>query len=443
MVLKPNNRKKFLMSGCKYIYIFSIHLYIKLFIFYTKVGINIKGDNFLRKAQGGTNAAVLVAVIAGLIILYILFLPASEREALLENKSVSKTGSSSSESDEDTLLREFPGRLSTVEGIIDKTIPNIFLFEKTDAKELERINPIVVRNGMFDEKTRTVSFSINDLENTDNVILSFKANKHEGTLAIKLNSEIVYEKDISGETVAPIRLNRNLLLDRNTLEFSTSSVGFRFWKTNEYNLDEIRIVGDITDKSKQESRNVFTITGTELFNIERADLRFVPYCRNEAEVGVLDILVNNRNVFSAVPVCEDAYRQPIPIGILNSGENRIIFRTNQGSYSVEQIKVDFVEREVKTNVYFFEVNDSMVTDIEDGDINIILTIEFTEDRRNKRADLNVNDRLSSIDTEDRIFTKTLNDGTDPDFIEEGNNFIEIKPRTRLDIVEIKVEVQDT
>ncbi len=397
----------------------------------------------MRNAQSGVNAAVLVAIIAGLIILYIIFLPEAERESLLENKSISKTSvGSKSVDDKDILLREFPGRLDEVEGIVDKTIPNIFLFETTNAKEIEKINPLVVRNGWFDKKDRSVSFGIDDLENTDNVILSFKASKHEGSLTIKLNNEIVYENDIESEVVSPIKLSKNLLEDSNTLEFSVSSVGFRFWKTNEYSLEDIRIIGDITDKSKQESRNVFTLTSTELFNIEKADLRFVPYCKSEAKVGVLDVFVNNREVFSAVPVCEDAYRQPIPLGILDEGENRIVFRTNKGSYSVEQIKVEFVEKEVRTKVYFFEVNQSVINKIESGDKDAVLTVEFADDEGNKRADLNINDRLSTIDTEKKAFTKTLNDGNDPDFIEEGNNFIEIRPRTRLDIVEIRVELQD-
>ncbi|MCH8067178.1 MAG: hypothetical protein IIC69_01190 [Nanoarchaeota archaeon] len=396
----------------------------------------------MRKAQGGVNAAVLVAVIGGLIILYILFLPESEREALLEGEDIEKTSKSSSKDNEDILLREFPGRLDNVEGILDKTIPNIFLFEKTDAKELEKLNPFIVRNGWFDEKKRVVSFGIEDMENTDNVILSFNAKKHEGILTIKLNNEIIYENEIISETVAPIRLKKNLLRDENTFEFGVSSVGFRFWKTNEYSLDDIKIVGDITDRSKQESRNVFTLTGTELFNVERVDLRFVPYCRNVASVGVLEIFINNREVFSAVPVCEDPYRQPLPLGVLNAGENRLIFKTNKGSYSVEQIKIEFVEKEIRETVYFFEVNQSIIDDIEAGDVDVILSIEFVEGERNKRADLNINDRLSTIDTEDRIFTKTLNDDDDPDFVEEGNNFIEIRPRTRLDIVEIRVEVED-
>ena len=332
--------------------------------------------------------------------------------------------------------------MDDVEGVIDKTIPNIFLFETTNAKELEKINPLVVRNGLFDKKDRVVSFGIDDVENTDNVILSFMAGKHEGILTIKLNNEIIYENDIETETVAPIKLNKNLLEDSNTLDFSVSSVGFRFWKTNEYSLDDIKIIGDITDKSKQESRNVFTLTSTELFNIEKADLRFVPYCKSEAKVGVLDVFVNSREVFSAVPVCEDAYRQPIPLGILDEGENRIVFRTNKGSYSVEQVKVEFVEKEVRTKVYFFEVNQSVINKIKSGDKDVVLTIEFADGEKDKRADLNINDRLSTIDTEKKTFTKTLNDGNDPDFVEEGNNFVEIRPRTRLDIVEIRVELQD-
>ena len=397
----------------------------------------------MRNAQSGVNAAVLVAIIAGLIILYIIFLPEAERESLLENKSVSKTsGSSKTVDDEDILLREFPGRLDDVEGVIDKTIPNIFLFETTNAKEIEKINPLVVRNGWFDKKDRSVSFGIDDAENTDNVILSFRAAKHEGILTIKLNNEVIYDNDIGSEIVSPVELSKSLLEDSNTLEFSVSSVGFRFWKTNEYSLEDIKIIGDITDKSKQESRNVFTLTSTELFNIEKADLRFVPYCKSEAKVGVLDVFVNSREVFSAVPVCEDAYRQPIPLGILDEGENRIVFRTNKGSYSVEQVKVEFVEKEVRTKVYFFEVNESVINKVKNGDKDVVLTIEFADDEKDKRADLNINDRLSTIDTEKKAFTKKLNDGNDPDFIEEGNNFIEIMPRTRLDIVEIRVELQD-
>lgn len=395
------------------------------------------------KAQGGANAAILVAIIAGLIMVYIIFLPASEREAVLEGKNISKAnGGSSAKGQDNVLLKEFPGTLDTTKGVLDKSVPNIFLFEKTEAKEIDELNPIIVRNGWFDKKSRTVSFRVDDLENTDNLILSFDAKRHDGALTIKLNNEIIFENDIETENPAPVKLKKSLLEEDNSLEFSASSVGFKFWKTNEYSLEDIRILGDITDKSKQESRNVFTLTDEELSNIESAELRFVPYCKSEDKVGMLDVSVNSRNVFSAVPVCRDPYRQPIPVGILNSGENRVIFKTNKGSYSVEQIKLEFAEKEVKPKVYFFEANLSQIKMIESGSKDAILTIEFADDERLKRADLNINDRLREIDTEDKSYTKKLNDGNKPDLLKEGNNFIEIIPRTRLDIVEIRVQLQN-
>ena len=388
----------------------------------------------MKKAQGGVNAAVLVAIIAGLIIIYILFLPSVEREKLLEGE-VKK--SKAVREEESILLKEFPGRLDIIKEIEDKTISNIFLFETTNAKELERINPFIARSGWFDKETKVTSFRIDDLENVDNVLLSFTAKKHRGILTIMLNNEIIYENDISTQIVDPVRLRKSLLEKDNTLEFSVSSVGLKFWSTNEYSLENIKIVGDITDRSRQEALNVFSLKGEEFFNIEKATLKFIPYCRGVADVGVLDVSINGRNIFSAVPVCEDPYRQVVPTGVFNTGENRIIFKTNKGSYSVEQIRLEFETKEARTKVFFFEINETLFDKIEDGDLDVILTIEFVSDDENKRADLNINDHLSSLDQEKKFFSKNIRN-----IIEEGNNFIEIRPRTKLEVVEIRVEVED-
>ena len=389
----------------------------------------------MKKAQGGLNAAVLVAVIAGLIILYILFLPETEREALLENKTVKK--SAEKEEDKDVLLKVFSNRLEETAEVEDKDIPNIFLFETTNAKELESINPFIVRKGWFDEKTKTAAFSLTNLETVDNVILSFKAKKHGGVLTIKLNGEAVFENNIEQETVAPIRLKKDLLKEDNSLDFTVSSVGLKFWKTNEYSLEDVKIIGDITDRSKQESRNVFTLTSKDLANIEEANLRFVPYCSNVADIGTLDVAINGRNIFSAAPVCDDAYKQPIPVGMLDAGENKIIFKTSKGSYSVEQVKIEFKEKEVEKKLYYFEINQSQIDKIESRDKDAILKMEFVDDKENKMADININDHFLTLDDDEKIFTKNVNE-----FINEGNNFIEIRPRTRLDIVELSIRLEE-
>jgi len=391
----------------------------------------------MKKGQGGINAAILVALITALIIIYILFLPTEDRKDLLEEES-DYSGSSGSKEKVISLLAENVGRLDAVGRVMDKDIPNVNIFEKTDSKVLDTINPISVRNGWFDKRMKIVKFDVNDLENTDNVVLSFSAPKRKGILSIKLNEELIYEFDINKLNMAPIKLKKSLLKESNDLEFSVSGVGGKFWSTNEYALDNVKLIGDITDLSRQESQNVFTLTDTEYKNLEKAEIKFIPYCSSTAKVGVLDVLVNNRNIFSTVPVCNDRYKQEVPLSALNAGQNKVIFKTNKGSYSVEQIGLDFKEKDVPEAVYYFEVNSTTFEDIEDDEYDAFIRIEFVDDEKTKRLDLNINDHLVRIDQDKKMYDKEIGN-----WIEEGNNFIKITPiKTTLDIVEVNIELKE-
>ena len=391
----------------------------------------------MKKAQGGMNAAILLAVIGGLIIAYVIFLPADEREALLQNKSIEDVRGGKSISDGRTfLLREYPGRLNTVEDIDDKQLANVFLRETTNAKELEKINPFIVRSGWFDKKSRVITFRVDELENTDNVLLSFQTKKNEGVLTIKHNDMVIYEGDINSNNIEPIKLQKQVLKEDNELLFFVSSVGYKFWSTNEYQIENAKIIADVTDKSSQESSNIFTLSATEIFNAQEANLRFVPYCKDEEDVGTLEIAINNKNLFSAIPVCEDSYKQPIPLSTLKEGQNTISLKTNKGSYSIEQIRIEFDEEDIQSNVYFFEVNASTKKDIKEDGLKVKLNILFQEGNDQKRADINVNDKFFTLDQEDKDFTEDITD-----IVEDGNNFIEIMPRSRLDIVEVNVRLE--
>ena len=389
----------------------------------------------MNKGQSGVNAAILVAIILALIVLYVVYLPTSEREKLLLNKTTYE--SNVDEEDEDLLLLEYPKRLDKVDDVDKTQLPNVYLFKSTQANEIERINPFSVRNGVFDEKSRTVDFSIDNIENVDDVLLSFTAKKHKGVLIINLNGETIYEKEVSSEVVEPVRLKKSILNKDNTLEFRASSVGLKFWSTNEYSLDDVKITGDITDVSRQKSQNVFTLTQTEYNNLEKATLKFIPYCSSTQEVGKLDVSVNNHNIFSAVPVCDDSYKQIIPLGTINAGENFIVFSTSKGSYSIEQIELEFDVEETKKTIYYFEINESTWDEIEDEDKDVKLKIQFVDDEENKRADLNINGHLTSIDQEEASYSKSIRN-----WAEEGNNYIEIKPKTTLEIKELRVKIEE-
>ncbi len=383
-----------------------------------------------KKAQGGLNAAILVAIIAGLIILYIVFLPSAERGKLV-------TGEKTPPAEEKTnvLLRVFPGTLSTSKGLEDeKSIPNIFLVETTNAKELERINPFIVRSGWFDKRAKKIDFELDYPDNIDNVVVSFTAKKRNGILTIKLNDVIVFESELTSDIIEPVKLNKKLLGKTNSLEVSVSSVGFKFWTTNEYSFENVKIIGDITDTSKQESNNIFTLSESEFANMDKATLKFTPYCSNVNELGTLDIFINNKKLFSSVPKCDDAYKQSIPKSALNEGENNIVFKTNKGSYSVEQIKISLEFKEPTVKTYFFEIDSNTFKKIKDNSKDIVLTIKFVDDKK-KRAKLDVNGHVETIETDKSLFSKNIDNK-----VSEGNNFVRLEPLEDIDVVELKVEL---
>lgn len=386
-----------------------------------------------KKSQSGLNAAVLVAIIAGLIILYIIFLPTAEREKLIQDKNENPT---TGEEKQNSILDVTPGLLSTTAGLeSDKNIPNLFLVETVNAKELEKINPFIVRNGWFDTKTRSIDFEVGDLENTDNIVLSFTTKKRQGILTIKLNGLVIFENELATEITEPVRLDKKFLKKMNTLEFSVSSVGAKFWTTNEYSFENIKIIGDITDTTKQESTNLVTLSDSEISSMNKATLKFTPYCKNVNEVGVLDIFINDKKIFSSVPVCDNAYKQSIPKSILNQGENNVVFKTSKGSYSIEQIKLSLEFKEPTLKTYFFEIAGDKFKKIKSGNQDIILTIKFVDDKKQKRAKLDINGRFETVETDKALFKEKINSK-----ILEGNNYVRLEPFGDMEVVELKIEL---
>jgi len=123
-------------------------------------------------------------------------------------------------------------------------------------------------------------------------LLSFNINAAKGNLIISLNGEDIFNSPILEGNVQPIKLPKNLLKDVNELIFSSSSPGLAFWATNEANLDQIKIVADVTSVEAQSSKNIFLVSETEKKNIEKVILKFQPNC-NQEDVGKLIMLFLN------------------------------------------------------------------------------------------------------------------------------------------------------
>ncbi|MDP2749615.1 MAG: hypothetical protein Q8O89_02160 [Nanoarchaeota archaeon] len=387
-----------------------------------------------------SNAAALVALIAALIILYIMFLPPDVRVLLLDGNDTNATsGSSTSAQENNTLLDVVPGKLSFISSTrIEHPIPSVSLYKSTNARIIKSENPFYIKKGWFDEKTKSLTFAIDDLQNTNNALFSYSASKYAGNLIVKLNGNEIFNSDISGNP-QPIILSKELLSKDNTLEFSTSSVGLAFWRTNEFNIVNAKITADITDISRQQSRNVFLVSSTEKHNLERVELEFNPNCdMAREEVGVLEIFVNGVNVYSAVPDCKilNAVKE-LSSGALSSGENNIVFKTNKGSYLVDQIQLISHLRDEPSAVYYFELSKNQFNDIINDRKKLNITMEFVDRGYEIEADLVINGHKTAIPPDvKRFYGRSI----PKDWLREDTNYINIQPKVTFDAVKLKLEL---
>ncbi|MFH1510674.1 MAG: hypothetical protein ABIF10_03200 [Candidatus Woesearchaeota archaeon] len=316
------------------------------------------------KRSQQASAATLIGVITLLILFYILFLPPDERAALLDEQPSKISSSSPTYTDHSvknkTVFVASPGKISYQSlDEIEYDLPAFTLSKTSEARVIQSINNFRVRNGWFDKTPKTIAFGIDDLQNTENILLSFNAPRHKGTLTVKLNSQNIYEFDIETSSPSPISLNKRLLAEgENILEFSISSVGARFWATNEYSFSDMKITADITDNSRQESRNTFYISPEEGENIEKATLRFNPEC-NTRDVGTLDVSINGKSIFTGVPDCGTVNSVVLSPSMLNIGKNSVRFKTEKGTYLIDQIQVRTELEEPVQPTWYFELESDL------------------------------------------------------------------------------------
>ena len=382
------------------------------------------------KAQTtGTGAAVLILLIAALIVLYILFLPPQARQDILDQPGPDGSGIATKD-----LLIESPGRIEVLEsGSVEHNLPAVNLFSTTQAVVIKTLSSLYVKRGVLDRQPANVTFALENVAHTDNVLLGFTYRSSRGRLVIKLNGYEIFNSELRS-IMEPVRIPHELLKESNLLTFEASEVGFRFWTTNEHGLENIKLTAEVTDVSTQEAKAVFHVTTTEKNNLNRVFLKFMPDCR-QATIGVLDVFLNNHNVFSAVPDCTVLRSLELAPEYLISSENTLLFKTTKGVYVIDLIQVKAQLKEISYPAYYFEIKQELYDAIlRSGTVE--LSLEFSNDVDMKRADVFINGHARSISTSENSVALPITP-----FVARGNNVVELRPRTTLDVVNLRVAVR--
>lgn len=392
-----------------------------------------------RKAQADAGqASILVLIIMITIIIYVLLLPGPIREDLLnDNDTDNDSSSSGGSSSLRILLEETPGTLTALDqSEYSKDLPSVVLQRTTNSRELKRSNPFYVKSSLFTKKTKSIPFTLDNPTLTENVLLSFDVPSHRGILYITLNGEIVFEGEVSNYNAEPVNLDKDLLEERNTLEFYAEGVGLAFWKVNDYSIQNMRIIADITDISGQESKVTFLLPEEIYTNADRLLLKFNPNCNSPAE-GTLHVGLNGIEVFSGIPDCGIINTVEIsPKTGLRAEENVVSFRTEAGSYLVDLISVQVKTKDTHSPVYYFDISEDDFETLMKEEYYANLTMEFVDSTEWKEGVLIVNGRQLSIDTKDRLWKRNI----EP-YLYQGHNAIKIEPEETLDIIKLTIKLE--
>lgn len=390
-----------------------------------------------RGQESGTGAAVLVAVITILIVVYIMFIPPAERDKILEgSNSYDSDGNEINDDDyvKINLLSEMPARLTYIqEKEVDHNLASINLYTKTSGMVLKEVNSLYTKRAVLTDVTDNLTLVLKDLENANNILLNFDVVKSSGLLRITLNGNQIFNKEIEKGQVDPIVLPKELLKNENVFVFSSNSVGAAFWNTHEYNINNIQLTGDITDVSARKSKLNFIVDEFEKTNLNKVKLRYFADCTPN-DVGVLRITLNDCKVFTGIPDCNQVSIHELLPYCLSQGENRLELETERGHYLIDSIQVRSELKEARDFIYDFFLNTTQYNDIQSGDAKINLSMVFSDAIEDKEAKIIINGHETIMSTDEIEYNDQIKI-----FVNQGTNIVKILPRNDFYVAELNID----
>lgn len=378
----------------------------------------------------GANAAVLVMVIAGFIILYILFLPKGDRDRLLEKESIGTRVVAPEAIPGAVLLKENPGVLTRVkEKEFEHRIASFNLFTKKEDAVLKSVDSVYVESSRGGQKARSVILAVKD--NVENAKLSFDVLDHSGKLVVAQNEQEIFRGEIDSFT-DPLSIE---LSEENLFEFSTEPVPwYKPFSRNFYEIRNARITGTVEKVDNKEARQTIILGDQEASLISEASLSYFVECSLK-DVGKLSVYVNDKLLASKVPDCGNPDKLQIDPNDLAEGKNEFRFVAEKGTYLLDQVLLRTRLKEPIFPIYFFSINSSTFRRIDNNSVNSTLSLAFVDDKERKTATLEINSQKTRIDTRSANFSKNVDS-----FLIAGTNFLRLVPETTLSIIELKLSL---
>lgn len=382
------------------------------------------------KAQAtGMQSAILVALIGILITIYIVLLPDAERQDLLQGgPGVESAGNAG------VILLDYPGRLDYLEGnVVEHNFPRMQLFNVVETTIFRELPSLVVGSSVFSKDIANMSFRVPLPNATESSSVIFTVKGGEGALFVEVNGQQIYSGSPTG-TASPIAIPREVLTQSNELRFMVAKPSWwKFWKKNEYSLEQIKVIGEVRDLSSQESKGVFKITSYELVHTLNSYLRFTPSC-NPKKVRDLKVSLNDKVVYNAVPSCGQLKIIDLNNSILLQENNVIHFKADGSDYILGSIAVVNELNQTPMREYEFQISAREFDQIRQGSLGVAMIFHFFEPEEIKEAEIYINERKTYLP---RLEGPEYSRDITP-YLRPGLNTLRIVPRASMDIQEFEI-----
>ncbi len=382
---------------------------------------------------GAGSAAVFIAIVATLIIIYILFLPPEERDRILGDNGPGGQPPGPSRPGQ-VLLSEQVGRLDALQTReLVHSLPAFTVLTRLAAQQLKEVSSVTVSRGGFSNVPRDVTFFA-DPALQDNIVLSFNVLEAKGRLHISLNGQPILDREVPPGSVGPIPLASGDVQTQNTLAISVSGPGAAFWRTHRYTLANLIIAADVRDLSQAQSEVHFSMTKDELEGAERIVLSYLPRCQMSAP---LYVTVNGRPLFAGSPACQVPNELDVAPDVLRAGDNALLVSASGGTFMIDQLAVRIRLAAPTYPIFYAQIPGPVADLVAAGRAQALLSLRFVEKGPVKRGTVTINGYTTSFNTAELYWLTDIGR-----YIVPGSNSIKVTPLSSgLDITELRVELR--
>ena len=371
-------------------------------------------------------------IFAFLMVLYFLTMPAQERAELL-GQDYTQDNSNSGNTfvfEEDNLLFEYPGLLSLDSGEVDHNLNSMNLFVKNEPRISDLVSNVQVSRSWFSDKSRTLTFRINDLINLDESILIFSVEEgNVGDLKIHLNDNLIYGGFIPG--LEMIDLPIEYLKEVNKLEFSTS---FSFLRKTHYSLKNIKLKKQF-EISNSRSIQSFVVIEDEKTKLDSSLLKYHIYCNSlETENTPFSIYLNNQRLSSEFISCsEKDMSLELNKNFVRVGSNDLMFMISEGDFLIDQVKVINSLSGEGYKSYTFSISESQAQEILENSKAVSLDMGLFGNF--KQAQIYINGYALQLDTIKDSYVEDISG-----LVKLGRNTIQIVPQVEFRVGTLEINL---